>query len=216
MEKKSSSNNGIDSVQPYKPVQFEEDLSHKNVIGKQEIKEEDIQAKVKIFENEGYEKGYASGYEKGVNDGEKESALKIKRLDGIIKELEGFKTKRLTELLPQIIDLSMEIARKIIHKEIELDKNIVMYIARDAIKKVEESEESIVIKVNPLDYEVIIANMNLLKEQSGLKNIAVEPQTTIPPGGCYIETRTGEVDARIEEQIKEVYDAISTATDREV
>lgn len=110
----------------------------------------------------------------------------------------------------------MEIAKRVIHKEVELDKNIVMYIARDAIKKVEESEESIVIKVNPLDYEVMVANINLLKEQSGLKNISVEPQSTISPGGCYIETQTGEIDARIEEQIKEIQDAINTATDREV
>lgn len=216
MEKRLSSDNGIDSVQLYKPVQFEEDLSHNNVIRKLEIKEEDIQAKIKTLENKGYEKGYALGYEKGTKDGEKEIALKIERLEGIIKELEGFKTKMLNKLLPQIIDISMEVARKIIHKEIELDKNIVMYVAQDAIKKIEESEEDIVIKVNPLDYEVIIANIGLLKEQSGLKNIVVEPQPTISPGGCYIETRTGEIDARIEEQLKEVHDAISTATDREV
>lgn len=215
MEKKSSSNNALDSVQPYSPVQFEEDASLKEA-HKKEIKEEDIHARVKASENEGYEKGYAAGYDKGVKDGEKETALKLKRLEGIIKELEGYKEKKTNELLPWIIDLSLEIAKRVIHKEVELDKNIVMYIAQDAIKKVEESEESIVIKVNPLDYEVIVANINLLKEQSGLKNISVEPQSTISPGGCYIEMQTGEIDSRIEEQMKEIHDAINTATDREM
>lgn len=216
MEKKSSSNTTLDSVQPYRPVQFEEDISLKKAPKKQEIKEEDIHARVKASENEGYEKGYAAGYDKGVKDGEKEIELKIKHLEGIIKELEGYKGKKVNELLPMIIDLSLEIAKKVIHKEVEMDKNIVMYVARDAIKKVEEREESIVIKVNPLDYEVIVANINLLKEQSGLKNISVEPQSTISPGGCYIETQTGEIDSRIEEQMKEIHDVINTATDREV
>lgn len=215
MEKKLSSNNDLDSVQPYMPVQFEEDILLKKA-HKKEIKEEDIQARVKASEKEGYEKGYAAGYEKGIKDGKKETELKLKHLEGIIKELEGYKEKKVNELLPLIIDLSKEIAKKIIHKEVELDKNIIMYVARDAIKKLEESEDSIVIKVNPLDYEVIVANVDLLKEQSGLKNISVEPQSSISPGGCYIEMQTGEIDSRIEEQIKEIDDAISTAIDREV
>lgn len=215
MEKKSSLNNGHDSVKPYKPVQFEEDMSVKSPLKKHDTKE-DIQARIKASESEGYEKGYAAGYDKGIKDGEKETALKIKRLEGIIRELEGFKGRRINELMPLIIDLSLEIAKKVVHKEIELDRNIVMYVAQDAVKKIEEGEENVVIKVNPLDYEVIIANINLLKEQSGLKDISVEPQSTISPGGCYIETRTGEIDARIEEQIKEVQDVIGTATDREV
>ncbi|MCL4456271.1 MAG: FliH/SctL family protein [Nitrospirae bacterium] len=58
--------------------------------------------------------------------------------------------------------------------------------------------------------------MNLLKEQSGLKNIIIEPQQAISPGGCYIETRIGEIDARIEEQTREISDAVGTATNREV
>ncbi len=219
MEKKSSSNNDLDSVQPYRPVQFEEDASLKKA-HKKEIKEEDIYARIKASEKEGYEKGYekgyAAGYEKGIKDGEKEALLKLKRLEGIIEELEGYKGKKTHELLPLIIDLSLEIAKRVIHKEVELDKNIVMYIAQDAIKKVEESEESIVIKVNPLDYEVMVANINLLKEQSGLKNISVEPQSNISPGGCYIEMQTGEIDSRIEEQIKEISDAVNTAIHREV
>lgn len=212
MEKKSSSNGDIGVIQIYKPVQFGEDttvLKHK----KQEIKEDDIQARVKALEEEGYQRGYAAGYEKGIKDSTNDIAQRIKRLEGIIMELEGYKGKKANELLPLIIELSMEIASKVIHKEVELDKNIVMYIASDAIKKVEESEDNIVIKVNPLDYEVMIANINLLKEQSGIKNISVEPLSTISPGGCYIETQTVEVDSRIEEQIKEIHDAISTAVD---
>lgn len=153
VEKRLSPNSGLNSVRPYEPVRFEEGRD-KAVFGKG-LKKGD---EGRELEKEGYEKGYAEGYDKGVKDGEKDIAAKLKRLEGIIKEIEGYKEKKVNELLPLFIDLSLEIAKKIVHKEVELDKNIVMYIARDAIKKVEESEESIVIKVNPLDYEVIIAN----------------------------------------------------------
>jgi len=211
VEKKLSPKGGLDSVRLYEPVRFEEGRD-KAASGKGLKKGEGSGE----LEKEGYEKGYAEGYDKGVKDGEKETAAKLKRLEGIIKEIEGYKEKKVNELLPQFIDLSMEIAKKIVHKEIELDKDVITHIARDAVKRIEESVEEVIIKVSPADYEVMRAYLNELKEQSGLKNIVIEPQQAISPGGCYIEMRTGEIDARIEEQIKEIGDAVGTATNSEV
>ncbi|MCL4493004.1 MAG: FliH/SctL family protein [Nitrospirae bacterium] len=220
MEKKLLFSGGHHLVQPYTLTNFEDDIQKKaGSIPEQErpeVNEEDIQSKIKELELQGYEKGRAAGYAKGIADGGKEAAAKLERIGHIISGLENYKEKKTSELLPAIIELSLDIAKKIVHKEIELDKNIIMFIAKDAVKKVSEKEESITIKVNPLDYEVMISNTGLLKEQSGMKNISIEPMATISPGGCYIETRTGEVDARIEEQLKEIQDAISTTTDREM
>lgn len=218
MGKKSSFKSDA-AVRLYTPTQFEEDkLSEKTPDGKviHKINEEDIHTRISIMENKGYEKGYAAGHEKGIRDGENEVSERLKRLEGIIIELENYREKKINALLPDIIILSMEIAKKVIHKEIELDKNIVMYVVNDAIKKVREHEEKITIKVNPLDYEIMVSNIDVLKEQTGLKGISVEPASSISPGGCYIETHAGEIDARIEEQIKEVENAISTATNREM
>jgi flagellar assembly protein FliH len=208
------------AVRLYIPVQFEEKdkLPEKISAGDRthKINEEDPHARIKIIENAGYEKGYAAGYEKGIRDGENEVSEKLKRLEGIIIELENYRAKKTNELLPDIIGLSMEIAKKVIHKEVELDKNVVMYVVNDAVKKIEEREEKITIKVNPLDYGVMLSNIDVLKEQTGLKSISVESISSISPGGCYIETHAGEIDARIEEQIRGVENAIGTATDREM
>ncbi len=223
MEKKLLLNGEQHAVLPYTPVHFDSEhlpggpaLSEEAVEAREEITEEDILARVKTMEEQGYEKGYSSGYEKGVVAGGQEVADKLERIGKIISELEAYKRKVVHELLPGITDLSLEIAKRVIHKEIELDKDIITFVVEDAIKKVGENEESITIKVNPLDYEVMLSHIALLKEQSGLKDVTVEPLATISPGGCYIETPTGEIDARIEEQVKEVQDAISTATDREM
>jgi len=218
-----------DTVRLYTPVQFEEkdklsekisagNETHKNEEDIQEThkNEEDIQTRISIMENKGYENGYAAGYEKGIRNGENEVSEKLKRLEGIIIEIENFRKKKTNELLPDIIGLSMEIAKKVIHKEVKLDKNIVMYVVNDAVKKIEERKEKITIKVHPLDYEIMAANIDVLKEQTGIKNISVDPASSISPGGCYIETHAGEIDARIEEQIGEVENAIGTATDREM
>jgi flagellar assembly protein FliH len=210
VEKKSSHNSSPDP-KPYKPVQFDESLTPVNAYG-----EETVQDRLKALESEGYQKGHSSGYDKGIKDGQSEIEVRLKRLDEIIKELDNFKRRNIAELTPLITELSLLIAKKIIHKEIELHKDVVLAIARDAVKKVEETTEEVIIKVNPADYEVMLTNLALLKEQSGVKNMTIEPSASIAQGGCYIETKTIEIDARIEEQIKEIEDAVGTATNREV
>jgi flagellar biosynthesis/type III secretory pathway protein FliH len=70
-----------------------------------------------------------------------------------------------------------------------------------------------IIRVNPADYDTMISNIDVLREETRLKDVTVEPSASVSPGGCTIETPSGEVDARIEEQIKEIGDAITTALD---
>ena len=211
MEKKSLPDNNSLSAQLYKPVQFEDDP--RRSLEKQKQKDESKKAEAIIQEKEGYEKGHAAGYEKGLQDGAKAVQERLARCEKIIIELGKYREQKIEELMPQLIELSLEIAKKIIHREIDLNRDIIMHVAQDATKKVGEKEEDIIIKVNPLDYEVMIANIALLKEESGLKNVTIEPLASITPGGCYIETKTSEIDATVEEQIKEVTDAISTAVD---
>ena len=211
MEKKSLPDPKGPSAKLYMPVQFEDDP--RRSFEKQKQKEESRKAEELIQEKKGYEKGHAAGYEKGLKDGENEVRARLGRFEKIMMELEKYREKKIDELMPQIIELSLEIAKKIVHREIDLDRSIIMHVAQDAIKKVGEKEGDIVIKVNPLDYEVIIANIDVLKEEAGVKSVTIEPVASIAPGGCYIETKTSEIDANVEEQIKEVTNAISTAVD---
>ncbi|MEW5744002.1 MAG: FliH/SctL family protein [Nitrospirota bacterium] len=229
MAKKSFSKAEAPSIQPYTPLPFDEEELSRTVPAPQEgtgvgqraqISEEEQQARlhaqVAAREKEGYEKGYETGFAKGSAEGRQEMQHAAQRLEAVMRSLEAYKEKGIDELAPAIVALSLEIAKKIIHKEVELDREVVLAVAQDALKRVGEKEESVVIKVNPLDYEVMISQIDFLKSQSGIKGISVEPYAAITPGGCYIETQTGEVDARIEEQLREVQDVISTATDREM
>lgn len=208
------SNKDFDPVQPYKPVQFEDNISDVKII--KEETEKDIQAKLEALEQKGYLEGYAAGHEKGIKDAEAEIAEKLRRLQGVIKELDGYKEKKTKEWLPQIIDLALEISKKIIRKEVELDEMAVLRIARDAMKKIEGSREDIIIRVSHQDYDAMVTGIAFLKEQQEVKDISVEPSSSISPGGVYIITPTVEIDAGIEEQIKEIQDGISTAIGREV
>ena len=166
----------------------------------------------KKSETEGYDKGFATGIEQGIRVGQKEIVERLSRLESVISELEHLKERKIQEILPEIVDLSLEIARKIVHRKIEQDREIIISVVREAVKKIGR-EERMLIRVNPADYDTMISNLEVLREESRLKDITIEPSESVSPGGCYIETPTAEVDARIEEQIRELRDAITTALD---
>jgi flagellar assembly protein FliH len=176
----------------------------------------DVFAEARAREEAGYQKGLNAGHEEGLKRGEMEMREKISGLDAILGELRQFRKARLEELLPEFLGLAEEIARKVIFREIKIDGTVVMDVAADALKRVSERAEQVIIKVNPADYETMITNLDILKEGTSIGSISVESQASISPGGCYIETRLGEVDARIEEKIKEVENAIATAAHSEM
>lgn len=197
-----------DTVMRYVPALFDQLKSETG-------NADDVKKKTDMLqqaESEGFEKGFARGLQQGISAGQKEVVERIKRLDSVIAELERIKERKIQEVLPELVDLSLEIAQKIVHKKIEQDRDVVIAVVRDAVRKIGR-EEKMLIRVNPGDYDTMISGLEVLKEESRLKDITIEPSESVSPGGCYIETPTAEVDARIEEQIMELRDAITTALD---
>jgi len=197
-----------DTAVLYVPARFDQLNAETGRIDDAENKAETLRKS----EAEGFDKGFAAGIEQGIRAGQKEIAERLSRLDSVISELDHVKERKIQEILPEIVDLSLEIARKIVHRKIEQDREIIVTVVREAVKKIGR-EEKMLIRVNPADYDTMISNLEVLREESRLKDITIEPSESVSPGGCYIETPTAEVDARIEEQIRELRDAITTALD---
>jgi flagellar biosynthesis/type III secretory pathway protein FliH len=153
----------------------------------------------------------SAAFDKGYADGLHAVGAAAKRLDAVITGIDDFRNKKTIELLPDIVELAADIATKIIHVSIEKDREIIVSVVREAIRKLGGWEEKLMIRVNPADYDIMLTNLEVLREESRLRDITIEPSASISPGGCYIETPSGEVDARIEEQLKEIRDAIATA-----
>lgn len=208
-------------VKIYNPQSF--DLTKKH--SKKAIEDFDSETiqRLKTLEEEGFQKGYNEGLKKAEQEMQEileTEKMKIaetcQSLLSVIKSIDNYRADLVKELLPDVINLSVEIAQKIVKKEIELDRNIVSYIAQEALSKVEDSVDTVTIKVNPIDYDIIVEHLNILKDASSIKTINIEPVPSIERGGIIIETEKGEIDARIGEQIMEISDAISTATHRDL
>jgi flagellar biosynthesis/type III secretory pathway protein FliH len=218
VEKNSSPSEGSgEAAQPYEPVRFDADtvVVSKNNNREEEKREKEKREKEKRekerlarIEKEAFDKGFA----RGIQEGSQTIDAVAGRLDSIVTELEDFRRKKIGELIPDMINLSIEIAKKIIYSSIEKDRENVIAVTRDALARLGATDEKILIRVNPEDYDTMLTNLDSLRGETRLMDITIEPSASITPGGCFIESRTGEVDARVEEMIREIGDAISTAS----
>jgi len=102
---------------------------------------------VEEIEREAYEKGFEQGEKAGFDMGERKAAVLIERLENVLKELVLLKKKTLEETEPQLIELSVGIAKKIILKELALDPDQIVEITKEALKKIERTGQ-IFIKMN--------------------------------------------------------------------
>jgi len=156
--------------------------------------------------------GEEEAYRRGVSDGIKAGRLEIlKEIEGelgLIRSLiEGIQRSReeiYERIETEVVEMALAIARKVIYRVTEQDREIAVSIAREAIKRASE-REMLKIKINPADYEVLNKRRTeLLQCMDGIKSILFEVDESIQPGGCLIETNRGDIDARIDSQIKAV------------
>jgi flagellar assembly protein FliH len=163
--------------------------------------EEEAKKKAVSYVQEAVKKARAEGREEGFSTGEEEAARLIERLHVILNAAIDKRKKLIDSTERQLIDLVLLISKKVVKVISEKARAVVVANVKEALKKV-SGETEIIIKVNTLDLEITTKHKNsLIKQIEGLKHVTVEEDSRIGPGGCIIETSSGDIDARIQRQL---------------
>ncbi|WP_173179009.1 FliH/SctL family protein [Desulfosarcina ovata] len=114
----------------------------------------------------------------------------------------GCSHKQNTQLMEtETVRLALAIARKIIGYEIE-HAPVIRHVVKMAMEKIADPRQ-LMIRLHPGDIETVESiKPNLVLIDDGNMNVRIQPDDTIQQGGCIIETQLGDVDARIDQQIK--------------
>lgn len=147
-------------------------------------------------------------YEKGLADGRALRHKEFVQLLGTMTEATrqaGELKKRLyQEAEGQILQLAIAVAEKVIHTEVGTNRNIVLDVLRAAAKNVVD-HDNIKIRLNPGDLGYLVEMKQELSQEVGwLKDAAFEGDPSIKPGGVLLETTSGEIDARLDQQLAEI------------
>ena len=145
--------------------------------------------------------GYRAGLEQAESD---INALRAKIADFISAKKEVFEY-----IAPDILEISVDIAKKIIKKEVESDPQVLVNTIVDVLKTVSKSEPKINIRVKPQAVQFIKDTLPNITYEYGIDakvNIIADP--SIEEGGCIFQTNNGIVDASIDTQLEIIKKAI--------
>ena len=102
-----------------------------------------------------YQEGFRQGETDGLARGEKTAAVLIEKIGHIIEELTRLKAATLRELEPQVVNLAVQIARRVVMKELQTDENLIVELTREALKRLDRSG-LITITVSPQLYDLFV------------------------------------------------------------
>ena len=113
------------------------------------------------------------------------------------------------QIAPDILQISVDIAQKIIKKEIEEDSQVLINTIVDVLKGLSKDENKISLRVNPVQVDVIKQQIPEILNIAGLDaKVSVLADEEVTEGGCLVTTANGIVDATIETQLSVIYEAL--------
>jgi len=160
----------------------------------------EAQARVGEIERSAREKAVAEV--RATLEAEAEAALEPLRaeLSRSIAEAGRLRDEITASVEHEMVQLALEIAKKVVHREVTVDREIVVSLARVSLIRL-HGRAAATIHLHPDDYQYVSA----LREKLGAGNaIELTADPLITRGGCLIETDLGDVDARIEQQFSEI------------
>jgi flagellar assembly protein FliH len=162
-----------------------------------------VRERIELLEREAYEKGFEQGQKDGMALGEKRVEQTLLQLEGLLASLMDGKKQLYREAEGELLQLSMEIAKQIIRKEIEGDREVIARSVRSALGFL--SDKSMVrVLISPEDLREVRRLSSDLSETYRIGNLQVAEDKSIRRGGCIIETGFGRINATIDDQLAEL------------
>ncbi|HEV8637866.1 MAG TPA: FliH/SctL family protein [Chloroflexota bacterium] len=152
----------------------------------------------------GFAEGRSQGYDAGLARADEETAEGVAHITGLAQSAGVDRRELLRNAEAEVVRLAVQIARKVLVRELQLDPTSVNRVAEAALQHV-AIDGVIKLRVNPADYQELSAywqrNHGLAEADRAYEVVADE---TIARGGVVIDTRAGSIDARIETQLEEI------------
>ena len=154
------------------------------------------------LEKTAYENGFLQGEKAGMEIAEQKIEAVMRRYADAILEVSKLRSTLYAQVEREVVKLAVEVAKKILHREIQADPDIIQTLVRVALSHVAE-KSAVTVHLSPVDYNHLLEQRAELSQTEG-RDISLLADKSIERGGCLIQTECGDIDARIEEKFREV------------
>jgi flagellar assembly protein FliH len=147
-----------------------------------------------------WEIGFRAGEEAAKQKLEGEVRATTEQLSATIAEVAGTRAATIRRAEADIVRLSIEVARRVLHRELSIDTSALEALIKAALEKL-QSQEIYRVRVHP-DQEKIVRTC-LLQMGRG-QGIEVINDPVQPRGGAVFELSSGSLDASVDTQLREI------------
>jgi flagellar assembly protein FliH len=157
--------------------------------------EEQMEARARAARQAGYAEGQAAGRAQAAA----EHQPMLEKLAAGIREIAGLRPCLLREAHADLVELSLAIARRILHRQLSVDPGALDGIVGAALEKL-AAQEIRRIRVHP----EMEPGIRRALEHAGRGGLALTADGTLAPGALLVETNRGKLDASLETQLSEI------------
>lgn len=151
-----------------------------------------------------YDEGYMQGYESGIDEAKQQMDEQLNKAREIVEASYIAKEQVISEAEPFLVRLSLDIAEKVITRQIALDHSVIVDMIQKALEHCHETG-IITVLVKPDHFPLVQEARDELKQHlNNIGELKILPDRTIESDGCIIRSQRGSIDARIDVQLSEI------------
>ncbi|MBE0583570.1 MAG: flagellar assembly protein FliH [Desulfofustis sp.] len=157
------------------------------------------------------EDAYARGLQEGLQSAEERLETTTQALAGAAEQVSRLRESLARHSRQDMLRLVMAVSEQVIRREAAVDPKVVLSIIENALQSSVRADHYR-IRINPADLDSVTQQKPLfLASISGLKNLIIEADPAISPGGCRVDSDLGNVDATIETPLESIRLALNEA-----
>lgn len=162
------------------------------------------------------EEALRRAFEQGIEEGQRRTSELLgaqyterveeqcRRIDALYAAVQEALSSQSAETERALTAFAVGVAEQIVRREVALDRDIVLAIMKEGIRKI-VGVEKLTVRVHPDDLTYVQEQRRTVQAVSdSLREIVFEADPGVEPGGCTIESDIGNVDARIATQLDQV------------
>jgi flagellar assembly protein FliH len=149
-----------------------------------------------LREAQAREIGRVEGEAKAKAQYEEMARKERERIAEAVSEFEVERTRYFEQVEGEVVQLALSIARKVLHREAQIDPELLMGLVRYTLEKLRDGTR-VKLRVHP-------AGVNAWQQELGSSDLEVSADPKLERGMCVVETELGTTAVSVDAQLKEI------------
>ena len=174
----------------------------------EEVEESEPPHDCSMLQQQSFDAGREKGREEGITACQEDVRREMQRALSLVNQVEQAKVALLRQVEADLVQLALAVAKKVIHREIQIDPNIVVEHVKRILQQL-STVSHIRIQAHADEIEYLKSMQDTVVNQDGeTPSIRIEHDASVGLGGCILQTEGLYIDATIEQQLELIGQAL--------